>query len=75
MLLPMELLDRAILGTLEHDVLQPLTIAKAMEKALQQLQSKSMTKNPTRAARVCGRTWPTSKRNSLGSRQPLRPVA
>lgn len=39
MLLPMELLDRAILGTLGQDVLQPPIIAKAMEKALQQLRT------------------------------------
>jgi hypothetical protein len=37
-LLPMELLDRAILGTLEQDVLQPSILVKAVEKALQQLQ-------------------------------------
>jgi len=39
MLLPMEMLDRAILGTIEQDVLQPPIIAKAMEKALQQLRT------------------------------------
>lgn len=39
MLLPMELLDRAVLDTLEHDVLQPVIIVKAVEKALQQLHT------------------------------------
>ncbi|MDE3043158.1 MAG: zinc ribbon domain-containing protein [Nitrospirota bacterium] len=38
MLVPMELLDRALLGTLEQDVLQPSILVKAVEKALQQLQ-------------------------------------
>lgn len=38
MLLPMELLDHAILETLEQDVLQPTILAKAIEKAVQQLQ-------------------------------------
>lgn len=39
MLLPMEMLDRAILGTLEQDVLQPSILVKAVEKSLQQLQT------------------------------------
>ena len=37
MLLPMELLDHAILETLEQDVLQPSILVKAVEKAVQQL--------------------------------------
>ena len=37
MLLPMELLDHAILETIEQDVLQPAILVKAVEKALQQL--------------------------------------
>ena len=39
MLLPMELLDRAILKTVEQDVLHPSILAKAVEKALQHLQT------------------------------------
>ena len=38
MLLPMDLLDHAILETLEQDVLQPSILVKAVEKALQELQ-------------------------------------
>lgn len=38
MLLPMELLDRAILGKVDH-VLQPAILTRAVEKALQQLQN------------------------------------
>lgn len=38
MLSPMEALDRAILGTLEQEVLHPAIISKAIEKALQQLR-------------------------------------
>ena len=34
----MEALDRAILTTLEQDVLHPAVISKAVEKALQQLR-------------------------------------
>jgi hypothetical protein len=39
MLLPMEPLDRAILGILEQDVLQPSILVKAVEKAPQQLHT------------------------------------
>jgi site-specific DNA recombinase len=39
MLIPMELLDRAILQALERDVLQPSIVKRAIEKALQQLHS------------------------------------
>lgn len=39
MLLPMELLDRAILATLEQDVLQPSILAQAVGKAVAQLQT------------------------------------
>ncbi|MEO7862838.1 MAG: recombinase family protein [Nitrospirales bacterium] len=39
MLLPMELLNRAILETMEQDVLHPSILVKAVEKALQQPQS------------------------------------
>ena len=38
MLLPMQMFDEAILKTLEQDVLQPSIIAKAIGKAVQQLQ-------------------------------------
>jgi Recombinase zinc beta ribbon domain len=38
MLLPMELLDRAIIDTIEQDALHPAIVVKAVEKALQQLQ-------------------------------------
>lgn len=38
MLSPMEALDRAILSTIEQDVLQPAIISRAVEKALQQLR-------------------------------------
>jgi len=39
MLIPMERLDRAILDALEEHVLQPSIIARAIEKALQQLHT------------------------------------
>ena len=39
MLLPMEMLDRAIIETIEQAVLQPSIIVKAVEKALQQLHT------------------------------------
>ncbi|MEO6554681.1 MAG: recombinase zinc beta ribbon domain-containing protein, partial [Nitrospiraceae bacterium] len=39
MLLPMELLDHAILETLEQDVLQPSILVKGIAKALRQLQT------------------------------------
>ena len=39
MLLPMKMLDRAIIETIEQDVLQPSIIVKAVEKALQQLHT------------------------------------
>lgn len=38
MLLPMELLDRAIIDTIEQDALHPAIVVKAVGKALQQLQ-------------------------------------
>lgn len=38
MLLPMALLDRAVLQTIEQDVLQPAVVVRAIEKALVQLQ-------------------------------------
>lgn len=34
----MELLDRAVMETLERDILRPAIIVRAIEKALQQLQ-------------------------------------
>ena len=39
MLLPMKMLDRAIIETIEQAVLQPSIIVKAVEKALQQLHT------------------------------------
>lgn len=38
LLIPLEDLDRAVLGAIERDVMQPAIITKAVERALQQLQ-------------------------------------
>lgn len=75
MLLPMEMLDRAILGTLEQDVLQPAVVVKAVEKALQQLQTRADEPDATHNARRWRRNWPTSRRNSPGLRPPSRTAA